>query len=118
MLLDTTEKSDIELLNDIMAELPDSSIHTEERRKYSLTKDDVLIIFRIAKIASGHQCPFEGIEKSEADTIMSVGTSITRTQKIATGILITGIVGAVISGIWYAIKHVVTEWVHGGGMIK
>ena len=105
----TLPKSDIELLNDIMAGLPDPSEHTDERRRYSLTKDDVIIIFRIAKIASGHVCPFDGLEDGESEIIQTMARSVNRTQKIASIVLITALVTSTVSGIAYAIKVVFTD---------
>jgi hypothetical protein len=103
-------------LHEIMAELPDSSGHEHERREHSLTKADVLLIYRIAKLASvTHECPFQG---EETGTLHSVARNINATQKIATIIVVTGFVTTILSGLWFAIKHVATEWIHTGAVIK
>jgi predicted secreted protein len=112
-----TVSSDIEKLQEIMATLPDTSNHPGmERREYSLTKGDVLLIFKIAKVASSsHVCPFE---EEESDVLLSIAKNANKTQRLASSIIIMGTVSAVLSGLWFAIKHVCTEWEHLGGSIK
>lgn len=112
-----SKETEVDKLQDIMDSLPDSAEHVGmERREYSLTKGDVLLIYRIAKVANApHKCPFGG---EEQDTLQSVAKNINRTQKIASAIVITGTVTAILSGLWFALKHVFTEWVMKGGQIK
>ena len=112
-----TKKTDIELLQEIMASLPDTAAYVgSERREYSLTKGDVLLIFKIAKVASSkHVCPFV---EEETEALQSIARNVNKTQKVASSLIIMGTVGAILSGLWFAIKHVATEWVHAGGMIK
>ena len=112
----THDPLDIDRLNHIMRELPD---HTEysgtERREYSLTKGDVMLIYRIAKVASGHECPFKN---DESMTLQQVARNINITQKIATLFMVTGLVTTILGGIWFALKHLATEFIHNGGSIK
>lgn len=110
---DTQVDKEIDQLQEIMDELFEEAPDvTTERRKYSLTRGDVILIYRIAKIArANHICPFE---EEEAKTLQTVANSITKTQKIASAIIITAAVTTVLSGVWFAIKHVFTEWVKGG----
>lgn len=107
------EESVIERLDDIMDDLPDSCDYAgAERRKYSLTKGDVMLIYRIARIASiSHDCPFKD---DEPQVLRDVAVSITKTRKIAFTILITGIVTATLAGVWSSLKHVFLEWVKVG----
>lgn len=105
------EPSDVEQLEVIMQTLDNSTElhHGGERREYSLTKGDVMMIYRIAKIAgTEHICPFQGEERT---TLQGVAKNINRTQKIAAGIIIVGTTTAILSGIWFALKHVFSEWV-------
>ena len=99
-------------LQAIMDTLPDSSGHEQERREHTLTKADVLLVYRVARLANvPHSCPFQGEETS---TLHSVAKNINTTQKIATVIMVTGIVSTILGGVWFALKHVANEWIHGG----
>jgi len=109
------DKTDIAVLEEIMAMLPDPEDHTNcERRRFSLTQEDVLVIYRIAKAAGNHHCPFE---KDESDALKSVAQNMNRTQKIATIVFITGSVTAILSGMWYMIVHVAVDWVQRAGTL-
>jgi len=107
------DQTDIEKLKDVIDELPDKNDFTgSERREYSLTKGDVLLIYKIAMIANKpHICPFVD---EELDTLKSVAKNISKSQKIATSIIITGCTVAIFSGIWVAVKHAFLEWVKVG----
>jgi hypothetical protein len=111
---DLAEQSDVDKLEVIMQILPDAADYPKsERREYSLTKGDVLIIFRIAKIAqTPHVCPFEG---DEQDTLVSVAKNINRTQKIASVVIITGLVTGMLSGTWFAVKAALIGWIKING---
>lgn len=111
------ETEDLRELQKIMDALADEfHSHNGERREHSLTKADVMLIYRIAKMAYvPHTCPFKG---EETGTLHSIAKNINATQKIATFIMVTGLVSAILSGVWFAIKHIVTEWVHTGGTLK
>lgn len=112
-----SQETEVDRLQDIMESLPDSAAHTgSERREYSLTKGDVLLIYRIAKVANApHVCPFEG---DEQDTLQAVAKNINKTQKIASVLIITGVVTGMLSGIWYVIVHILKEFVQKGGALK
>lgn len=107
------ELTEVEKLQDVIDTLPDRNDHTgNERREYSLTKGDVLLIYKIATIANKpHVCPFE---QEETQTLNMVAKNINRTQKIAAGIVITGVTMSVLAGVWMAIKHFFLEWVKQG----
>lgn len=111
------ELTDVDKLQAVMKELnAEDNVHIGgERRKYSLTEGDVMLIYQIAKIAGGHTCPFED---DESETLQTVAKNINRTQKIASGIIIVSLVTAGLSGIWFALKHIIVEFVHNGGVIK
>jgi hypothetical protein len=105
-----TQETEVDRLQDIMESLPDSlADHAgPERREYSLTKGDVLLIYRIAKVANlPHNCPFKG---EEQETLQSVAKNINRTQKIASWVIITSLVTGMLTGIGYAIRAAVTQF--------
>lgn len=109
------QETEIDRLQDIMESLPDSTEHPgAERREYSMTKGDVLLIYRIAKLANApHVCPFES---EESETLQSVAKNINKTQKIASVLIITGVVTGMLSGIWYTVVHMMKEFVKAGGV--
>lgn len=115
---DDEEVTDVEKLQDIMDDLRvEIEYHgsSQERRKYSLTEGDILLIYKIAKIANNkHVCPFE---EAEQDTLKGVASNISRTQKVASVLIITGLVTAIGSGVWVAIRHFILEWVKTGGKL-
>ncbi len=108
------QETEVDRLQDIMEALPDSAEHFgQERREYSLTKGDVLLIYRIAKVANmPHVCPFEGDER---DTLQSVAKNINKTQKIASIVIITSLVGGMISGTVLMIKSYIVAWMKANG---
>lgn len=104
------EPTNIEKLQKVMEELPDSTdISGPERREYSLTKGDVLLIYKIATIANAPcQCPFD---KEEQSLLQGMAKNMNKTQKIASSVLIYGVATAVLSAIWFAVVHAFKEWV-------
>jgi predicted secreted protein len=112
-MADGTEQV-VDKLQDIMDDLPDSADDTgAERREYSLTRGDVMLIYKIARIANQpYVCPFD---KEESSTLQSVAKNINKTQKITSILIITGVVTGTLSGIWYAIVHILTDFVRTGG---
>jgi tetrahydromethanopterin S-methyltransferase subunit F len=104
-----TQETEVDQLRDIMESLPDSAEHPgENRREYTLTKGDVLLIYRIAKVANTpHVCPFE---KDDVETLQSAAQNISRTQKIASIVIVTALVGGMVSGIWFALKLLVLDF--------
>lgn len=106
--------NEVDKLQDIMESLPDSAEHSgQERREYSLTKGDVLLIYRIAKIASTpHVCPFEGDEQA---TLQTVAVNINRTQKIASVVVVTSLVTGMLSGTFFIIKSYIVGWIKSNG---
>ena len=112
----TNHDADVEKLREIIDDLPDSSDHAGmERREYSLTKGDVLLIYKIAKIAGSHDCPFA---EDESSTLQSVAKNINRTQNLASGAIIVGLVGATMSGLFFLVKYIVVEFIKHGGSLK
>jgi tetrahydromethanopterin S-methyltransferase subunit F len=104
-----TQETEVDQLRDIMESLPDSSAYEGERREYTLTKGDVLLIYRIAKVANTpHVCPFE---RDDVETLQSAAQNISRTQKIASVVIVTALVGGMISGIWFALKLLILDFV-------
>ena len=88
---------------------------TEERRKHNLTDDDIARIIEAIK-NSYHHCSFS---PKELDTLKSLAQGVSKTQKIASYMIITAIVGATLTGIWKAIYFYIVEiFVKGGGGIK
>jgi hypothetical protein len=109
------QETEIDKLKDIMESLPDSTEFPEhmKRREYSLTKGDVLLIYRIAKVANApHVCPFKD---EEQDTLANVAKNINRTQKIASVVIITGLVTGMLSGTLFAVKAAILGWLKING---
>jgi len=100
------QETEVDKLQDIMQSLPDSTEHIGvERREYSLTKGDVLLIYRIAKVANTpHVCPFEG---EEQETLKSSARNMIKTQRIASMVII--------SGIFMMVKSFVINWLKTNG---
>lgn len=110
------DETDLERLQEIMDELPDQGDFNPERRKYSLTKADVLMIYKIARIAlPEHICPFKD---GEAKTLKGMAGSVSRTQKLASVLVATAIIGAIISGIGAGLMHLVRDFIQNGGQLK
>lgn len=108
------QETEVDKLQDIMESLPDSSEHPgQERREYSLTKGDVLLIYRIARVANmPHVCPFADEEK---DTLRSAAKNINKTQKIASVVIITSLVTGMITGIVMMVKSAILSWIKVNG---
>jgi hypothetical protein len=102
-------------LNDIMDELEDTT-STIEKRKNSLTRDDILIIARLIQSMSGKTCTM-GLTPEEIGTIKSAIKTMNR------GILVVGyaILGAIGAGIVtvtvWAIKHGIIEVASATGKV-
>lgn len=94
-------------LQEIMDELPNTGEFSPERRKYSLTQGDVMMIYKIARVAySSHTCPFKN---GEAETLHDIAVSVSKSRSIAATSFITAIVTAIVSGAGYLIWHVIKE---------
>ena len=108
------QETEVDKLQDIMQSLPDSTEHIGvERREYSLTKGDVLLIYRIAKVANTpHVCPFEG---EEQETLKSSARNMLKTQRIASMVIITALVTGMVSGIFMMVKNFVINWLKTNG---
>jgi predicted secreted protein len=93
---------ELEKLQEIINHLPEES---------SLTPEDLLMIYRIAKLAQvAHNCPFDQDKREMLSTI--AGTTL-KTQKIASVVIITGLVTGMMSGIWYMVTHTFMDLVKG-----
>lgn len=112
-MLDNQE-TEVDKLQDIMESLPDSTEHIGiERREYSLTKGDVLLIYRIAKVAnSPHVCPFEGEER---ETLKTAASGMIKTQRIASVVVITALVTGMVSGVFIMVKSFLISWIKANG---
>lgn len=107
--------SEVIKLQEIIDALPTHNGEGPERRQYSLTKGDVILIYKIARVAAvPHVCPFEG---EDAAVLQGVAKSVTRTQKIAGVAIITALIGGILSGAWYAAMALVREFVQNGGVL-
>lgn len=111
--MSTGEKLD--LIQEIVNSLPSGD--DDQGGPYrSLTKGDVMVIYRIARIAvDPHACPFAG---PEVAVLRDVAGNITKTRKVSFVVLVTGLVGGLLSGLWFMIVHFVKELVATGGIIK
>ena len=109
------QETEVDRLKDIMESLPDANDYApgQQRREYTLTKGDVLLIYRIARVAMvPHICPFA---TEEAGTLQAVAKSINKTQKIAGLLIVTAIVTGTLTGIWKAGMHFFEEYVLKSG---
>lgn len=106
--------SRMDMLQEIIDSLPSAENPPKERRSNALTKGDVMIIYKIASIANEpHVCPFEG---DDATVLHNVARNITRTQKIASGVIITGIVGGILTGVWAIVTYAIKQFISNGGI--
>ena len=84
-----------------------------ERRVSTLTDDDLQ---RIADIMTCNKCG--SFTTEEAHTLKSFASNINRTQRIATWIIISGMVVSVVSGVIAAVKYYLLNVVLKGGNLK
>lgn len=106
--------SRMEQLQEIIDTLPSAENPPKERRSNALTKGDVMIIYRIAAIANEpHVCPFAG---DDAVTLHNVAKNVTRTQTIASGVIITALVAGTLTGIWKVVAYAVKQFILNGGI--
>ena len=82
----------------------------EEKRRMTLTQDD------LDAISERFQCVSCQFTKDEADTLKKFATSVNRTQKIASWLIITGVVTSVFTGIYHAIKYYVINVIMKDGV--
>ncbi len=101
---------DLEDLQDIMNELPDTP-NTAERRKNALTKDDILIIAHVVKAVSRSQCG-----RFTDDEVITMKKHIGYFNKTANAIgtailfvLTSGIIVIVTKGFWVTLAEKVTK---------
>lgn len=107
-------ETEMDQLQEIMDELPESGDYSPERRKYSLTQGDVMLIYKIARIAySSHVCPFRA--NGEAETLHDIAVSVSKSKSIGATAAITAIVTAFISGAGYVIWHALKDALAAGG---
>jgi len=76
-----------------------------ERRKDILTDDDINRIVEAVRL-SAHHCSFSS---KELETLRGLAQGVSKTQKIASYMIISTIVGAVIAGTWKAIAYYFVE---------
>jgi hypothetical protein len=105
----------LERIQEIVSTLP-SGDDDQGGTYRSLTKGDVMVIYRIARIAMDpHSCPFSG---DDVLVLQDVAGNITKTRKITFFVLVSGLVGGLLSGLWFTISHVLKEFAATGGFIK
>ena len=100
----------LEDLQDIMSELPDTPDGSEKRRN-ALTKDDILIIARIVKAVGHQQCG-----RFTEDEVITVKKHIGYFNKTATAIgtailfvITSGIVVVITKGFWVTLAEKITK---------
>lgn len=84
----------------------------KERRQQVLTEADLEAIresIRCEKCVFSHDV---------ADTLNGLARNINTATKLSTRIIITGIVAGVLSGIWFAVKHVLLDALASGKLPK
>ena len=86
--------------------------HPEEwvPRKSVLTEED------LNKIAEAVRCGNCQFNRDEADTLKKFASSVNKTQRIASWVIITGIVGSVLSGTYHAIKYYIVNVIMKDGV--
>jgi hypothetical protein len=82
-----------------------TQIVENERRQNNLTDDDIARIVEAVK-SSYHHCSFSS---KELETLRGLAQGVSKTQKIASYMIITAIVGATFGGIGKAIYYYVFE---------
>ena len=80
----------------------------EERRERTLTDAD------LEELSARLQCAKCSFNHEEADTLRNLAKNINTATKLSTKIIITGIVMGVLSGIWFAVKHVLIDMLATG----
>jgi hypothetical protein len=64
------------------------------------------------------QCSKCVFPHDESDTLRSIARNANRASSIATRAIITGMVMSIITLTWFALKHIVLEFIKNGGVIK
>ena len=101
-----TTSDTLEKLQEIIDTLEDSQ---GEKKSNSLTKNDVMVIYRISRIAADpHVCPFS---PQKAAILNNVADNVSKTQKIAAGVLIAGVVSGILGGSWKLIVFAVSQFI-------
>ena len=78
---------------------------TEERRKHTLTDEDINKIVEAVKTHI-HHCSFT---PEQLDALRGIANGVNKTQKIASAMIIVAVVGTVLSGLGKAIYYYFVE---------
>lgn len=102
-------------LKEIMDDLDShASANPAERRKHSLTRDDVLIIARIIQATSGQTCSM-GLEEGEISTLKKFVSVVNRGAWaigwLVVSTLVVGVMSILGMGIKYGIHEIATKGV-------
>lgn len=95
----------LEDLQEIMGDLEPTD---GERRKHSLTKDDVLIIARIVQAVGGHNCA-RGFEENEVTIIKKLVAVFDKGAMAIGWLVVSAIVTAIIGLVMLGLKHSIHE---------
>ena len=100
----SSQETEVDRLRDIMGSMPENA-----NFESSLTRGDVMLIYRIARVANTpHVCPFE---KDDIETLQSTAKNLNNTHKIASYVIIVALVGGAIGGIWKALVLLATDFI-------
>lgn len=102
---------DLDDLQEIMSSLPEPP--GEEKRRNTLTRDDVIVIARIVRAVSHKVCP-----RFTPEEITLVKRVVSTLNKgiLAVGYAVLAAIGAgIVSIAWWAVKHGIAEVAAKGG---
>lgn len=107
-MADDTMTINLDDLQEIMDDLDYPAASPAERRKHSLTRDDVLIIARIIQATSGQSCSM-GLEQDEITTIKKFVSVVNRGAWAIGWMVVAAIVAGVLSLIGLGAKYGIHE---------
>ncbi len=102
----TINLDDLQEIMDDLDSYPASN--PSERRKHSLTRDDVLIIARIIQATSGQSCSM-GLEEKEITAIKKIVSVIDRGAMAVGWLVVSAIVSGILALVVLGAKHGIHE---------
>ena len=81
-------------------------------RAMTLTEADIDALKEVLKCSN---CAFT---HNESDTLRAMARNVNRATSVATKTIVTGMVMSILTLTWFALKHIVLEFIKNGGVIK